>query len=148
MQFTEFERKVIELFLSWPIEGMDLLRKQYETASVFRRDYTKTGFDTEIYVDHSLAPVPYSVELERVLSCGVLGTVKSAPGELIAFELFLEAGYLVWLRATTSDRHWPDEQEIKIARAIIEPARENTFRWKWPWSRGTRDVPERYDDKR
>lgn len=131
MEFTEFERKVIEFFLSWPVEGTDILRTQYETATVIGRDWTEMGFDTEISVDRSLAPVPCSVKLERVLSSGVLGIVKSAPSQLIMFELSVDAGYFVWLSGTTSDRHWPDEREIVLSRSVMVPAR----RGKWPWSK-------------
>jgi hypothetical protein len=48
MEFTAFERAVIESILSQPVEGMDILRQQFATASVVKCDPTSVGFYTTI----------------------------------------------------------------------------------------------------
>jgi hypothetical protein len=112
MEFSAFERSVIELILSQPAEGMDILRKQFTTASAVRRGYTRHSFYTIISVDRTLPPARYNEELESKLHIGAIGWTQSAPHEAITFDLWLDAGYISYLEGITSDDHWPDEREI------------------------------------
>jgi hypothetical protein len=118
MEFSAFERSVIELILSQPAEGMDILRKQFTTASAVRRGYTRRSFCTIISVDRTLPPARYNEELESKLHIGAIGWARSAPHEAIAFDLWLDAGYISYLEGGTSDDHWPDEREITFSIPI------------------------------
>ena len=57
MEFTALERAAIGQILSHPMEGMDILKRQFLVASVSSREYTGVGFYTEILVPASLPPV-------------------------------------------------------------------------------------------
>jgi len=115
MEFSALERGVIERILSQPVEGMDVVRKQFTAASVTERDYTGAGFYTTISVPRSVPAVPRNEELVKALRDGITGVASSAPQHAVLFLLWLERGYLSCLEGATTDGCWPDERSITLS---------------------------------
>ena len=115
MELTSVERAAIESILAKPVEGIDVLRKQFARASVVNRRYTGVGFYTDLSVPRSLTPMAKNTELLRVLFDTGVARVKSDPEELIIFHLWTDdAGYLCSLEGFTIKRDWPKECDIEV----------------------------------
>lgn len=116
MDFSDLERATIESILVKPVDGMEVVRRQFACASVSKRDYTGVGFFTRLSVPQSVPPVPAgSTELHDALFRGRFARVKSDPEELILFHLYIDDdGYLCQLEAVTTLHDWPDESEIEV----------------------------------
>jgi hypothetical protein len=113
MEFSRLERAAIEAILSKPVDGMEVLRRQFAAASVVKRDYTGGGFDTTISVPSSVPPMPESQKLHRALFAGAGGRAKSDPDGWVSFMLWTDAGYLVGLEGSTVCDAWPNEDDIE-----------------------------------
>ncbi len=115
MDLSNLERAAIESILAKPIDGMDVLRKQFACASVVERRYTGVGFYTDLSVPASLPPMPKTPELLAALFGTGVARVKSDPEELIIFHLWNDdAGYLCCLEGVTCKHDWPDETDIEV----------------------------------
>jgi hypothetical protein len=113
MDFTRLEKAAIEAILAKPLDGMDLLRKQFATASVTHRDYTGVGFYTTISVPASIPALPpESEDLHEALFHGAMARPASDPEGWIVFHLWTADGYLAQLEAVTVRDVWPDEDDI------------------------------------
>jgi hypothetical protein len=120
MEFSRVERAAIEAILSKPVDGMDVLRAQFATASVVKRDHTGVGFYTTISVPPAVPAMRDSAELREALFAGSAGS----PG--VFFMLWTEAGYLACLEGITIHRSWPNDddiQEIVPCRIARKPHR-------------------------
>jgi len=116
MELSDLERTAIESILALPVDGMEVVRRQFADVSVSKRDYTGVGFFARLAVPPSLPPVPPgSNKLRAVLFEMGVARVKSDPEELILFHLYLDQdGYLCQLEGVTTAHDWPDESEIEV----------------------------------
>jgi len=113
LEFTELEHAAVEQILTMSLAGIDAVRRQFEASRVVKREYTGVGFYTDISVPPSIPRIPDDQELREHLIAGA--RVRSAPGELILFQLWITGGYLSCLEATTTKGlSWPDEQEMEV----------------------------------
>jgi len=124
MEFSKLERAAIEQILSKPMNGMDGLRRQFEAASVVKREYTGVGFYTTVSVPSSVPPVEEYVELQEQLQYGAGATIRSDPHEMVAFKLWTNAGYIACLEGVTTNNFWPDESEIDVVACRLERREE------------------------
>jgi hypothetical protein len=114
MEFTKLERAAIETILAKPMEGIDVLRMQFDASSVIKREYTGVGFYTTVSVPRSLPPVTVNAELQDHLIGGASGLVKD-PRVVISFHLWVVEGYLKCLEGVTvAGGGWPDESKIQV----------------------------------
>jgi len=126
MEFSKLERAVIDLLLSKPMAGTDVLRQQFAAASVTDRDYTGVGFFTKIAVPRSLPPVRLTLELEDHLLYGASGRLKSDPDAGVSFYLRTHEGYLACLEGLRfTDGPWPDEDDIELVPTYIRRVKED-----------------------
>jgi hypothetical protein len=115
MDWTSLERAAMESVLSQPVEGMDILRRQFACSSVIEREYTGVGFYTTMSVPHSIPPAPNTLAMRRAVFEAGCARVTSDPEELICFHLWLDGGYLCTLEGFTSKRdYWPNESDIEV----------------------------------
>ena len=115
MEYTELEKTAIQAILSKPIDGMDVLRRQFAASSVVKRERTPKGFYTTISVPKSLPAMADDIKLRQVLFSACSARVKSDPEELISFHLWAEAGYIECLEAVTmKNDFWPPESDIEV----------------------------------
>lgn len=118
MEFSKLERAAIEVILSRPPEGMDVLRLQFASASVLRRDYTGVGFFTTIFVPSSVPSRQISGEVHDALFDGALGQPKSDPAGWVHFMLWTDDdGRLASLEGYTVRDSWPKDDDIEVVGA-------------------------------
>lgn len=121
MEFTDLEQAVIRQVLSKPLKGMDTLKRQFEAASVSKREYTGPGFFTTISVPEWLPPAPEDTDLNQQLFAGASATLKSDPGEFISFHVWTEKGYLASLEGIVlKGDSWPDERDIQVVESMLQ----------------------------
>ena len=117
MELSDLERTALESILDYPMDGMEILRRQLAAASVVRRDYTGVGCFTRLSAPRSLPPMPKKGELYDALFHRGVARVKSDPEELLLFHVMVDKdGYLLQLEAVTTKNDWPDESDIEVIR--------------------------------
>jgi hypothetical protein len=102
-QFNDLENAVMEALLDGPDDVLEVLRAQYESASLARRDFSGAGFVTRFAVPEGvkrLSP-PKTFHLGDV-DAEIEGLENGA-----GFELFIVDGALGRLEAFTYDEKWP-----------------------------------------
>jgi len=87
------------------------------------------GFYTTISVPVLVSPVAESQELCAAVFDGAVGRVKSDPGGLIFFHLWLHGGYLACLEGYTIRHSWPNEDDIETVEycQTIHKAKQRQF---------------------
>lgn len=116
MEFSRLERAAIEVILSKPVDGMEVVREQFDAAMVLKRDYTGVGFYTKISVPSSMPPMPETAELHDALMDGAVARPKSDPEGCILFLLWTDGGYLSCLEGVTVRDTWPDEDDVEVLK--------------------------------
>ena len=102
-QFNDLENAVMEAFLDGPDEVLRILRAQYESASLVKRDLSGGGFFTSFSVSDEAGKLdpPKTFHLGDV-EAEIEGLENGA-----GFELFIVGGCLHTLEAFTYDESWP-----------------------------------------
>jgi hypothetical protein len=113
VEFSRLEKAAIEVILSIPVDGMEMVRAQFAAASVVKRDYSGVGFFTEISVPCSVPRMPDSQELRAALHAGAIARPKSDPEGWLFFMLWAGDGHITCLEAYTVRDSWPSEAEIE-----------------------------------
>ena len=147
MELTGLERAAIESILACPMDGMDILRRQFASASVVKRDYTGVGFYTQLSVPQSLPSMPKRPELHEAIFHRGAARVKSDPEELILFHLLADkAGYLCQLEAVTTLHDWPNESDIEVCTpsSSMLTVRDEMARKRSRWRRLLVLLPKRF----
>lgn len=104
---TDFERAVLEKFLSGDHPTLETLRRQLSRTRVSKRHFTRVGFKADLTVEGETqaADGPIDFHLSDVHA--------EFPGLRYgaAFMLFVHHGYLARLEGATTTEAWPTDVE-------------------------------------
>ena len=103
--FLEFENTVIEMLLNGEDEVLKLLREQYKSAEVKKREFTGTGFFTKYEIKNKQVAIP---DLKS-FNFGDVGCQIANLKNGVGFVLFVKDGFLSMLEGYTYDEEWPEE---------------------------------------
>jgi hypothetical protein len=106
---TTLERTVMEMLLAGDDPELQLLRTQYASAGVAKREMSGVGFFTSFSVDHSLPGVTRPMWIQDVMA------EATGVSDSIRFILWVNDGFIDTLEGWSSG-DWP-ESEPELIRA-------------------------------
>ncbi len=104
-RFIKFEKELMEKLLEGQDSKVDILRRQYETASVITREFSGVGFFTSFSV---LEDSEKLHQAESLQLGGVKGQINGVANG-VGFVLFINKGVIDLLEGYTyGDEKWPE----------------------------------------
>jgi hypothetical protein len=110
MDFSEVEKKVLDVFLAENDAIYPHLRIQVAAASVKTREFTGVGFFTSIELPPDTEKIPRDSHFFIGLVCAVYQGVVGDPA--LGFALFVQDGRLKTLEGFTYERGWSRDVDI------------------------------------
>ncbi|HEY3859158.1 MAG TPA: hypothetical protein VGM47_06035 [Gammaproteobacteria bacterium] len=110
MDFSELEKKVLDVFLTENDARYPQLRNQIKAASVNSRKFTGVGFFTVIELPPDVPKLPRDSYFFIGLVCAVYEGVVGNPA--LGFALFVQDGRLKTLEGFTYERGWSPDVDI------------------------------------
>jgi hypothetical protein len=103
-RFIQFEKEVMEKILVGCDDKTEILRCQYQMASVNNREFSGVGFFTSFSVPENCLKLP---RLDSFHLGGVSGEINGISNG-VGFVLFIEQGVIHMLEGYTyGDQRWP-----------------------------------------
>jgi hypothetical protein len=103
-QLTNLEQAVLEMMLAGDNPQLRILREQFSNASVLKREFTGSGFFTDLKIP---AAVPRLQCKQRVTITDVSAEIPSLKHDA-GFVLFIDEGRMTCLEGFCYDEVWPD----------------------------------------
>jgi hypothetical protein len=113
-RFIKFETELMGKLLEGDGDNLEILRRQYEAATVKTREFSGAGFFTTFYVPEKSTRLPREESLRLDGITGKINGVANGAG----FVLFVKKGAIHLLEGYTyGDEHWPEIlTEYKLVR--------------------------------
>ncbi len=134
MKSNKLENDVMQMFLKGDDPILEILRRQYEQASVKDRSYSGVGFFTDFEVP---ADIPRVDDKPHFQLTDVVGDVRGIDHG-VGFVLFMENGCISFLEGFTYGEPWPEEvrdYELTYMTGNNMTSSERNMEWaqsNWP----------------